>query len=104
MSRVFVAIRGLAYTAGLPAWMAPIGVMVACMYLAAAGVTFGSGRVLGSPSLLFLAVAFLGLAHLIDLPEVREKMRRRPVGDRVPLLLQSHGTQRRVIVTLRDLA
>lgn len=35
------------------------------MYLGAAGVMFGSGLFLGSPSVLFLAMAFLGLAHLV---------------------------------------
>jgi hypothetical protein len=40
----------------------------------------------------------------LDLPEVREQMRRRPVGDRVKLLLESNGKRRTVVVTLRDLA
>jgi len=40
----------------------------------------------------------------LDLPEVREQMRRRPVGDHVKLLLESNGKRHTVVVTLRDLA
>ncbi|MFZ3212080.1 MAG: aspartyl protease family protein [Terriglobales bacterium] len=37
------------------------------------------------------------------LPDVRESMRRRPVGDKVSLLLESEGKQRTAVVILRDL-
>jgi hypothetical protein len=40
----------------------------------------------------------------LNLPEVREQMRRRPIGDKVTLVLESQGQQRTVVVTLRDLA
>ena len=40
----------------------------------------------------------------LNLPDVREQMRRRAVGERVKLLLESHGKRRTVVVTLRDLA
>jgi C-terminal processing protease CtpA/Prc len=40
----------------------------------------------------------------LSLPEVREQMRRRAVGDKVKLLLESEGKRRTVVVTLRDLA
>jgi hypothetical protein len=41
--------------------------------------------------------------NTLVLPEVREGMRRRPVGDKVSLLLESQGQQRTVVITLRDL-
>lgn len=37
------------------------------------------------------------------LPQVRESMRRRPVGDKVSLLLESGGKQRTAVITLKDL-
>jgi C-terminal processing protease CtpA/Prc len=37
------------------------------------------------------------------LPDIRESMRRRPVGDKVSLLLESEGKQRTAVITLRDL-
>ena len=37
------------------------------------------------------------------LPEVRENMRRRPVGDKVSLLLESEDKRHTVVITLRDL-
>jgi hypothetical protein len=37
------------------------------------------------------------------LPDVRESMRRRSPGEKVSLLLESHGAQRIAVVTLRDL-
>jgi hypothetical protein len=37
------------------------------------------------------------------LPDVRERMRRRPVGDKVSLLLESEGKQRTAVITIRDL-
>jgi len=40
----------------------------------------------------------------LDLSQVREQMRRRPVGERVSLRLQSQGKERTVVVTLRELA
>jgi C-terminal processing protease CtpA/Prc len=40
----------------------------------------------------------------LNLPEVREQMRRRPVGEKVSLRIESQGKQRTVVVTLRDLA
>jgi C-terminal processing protease CtpA/Prc len=40
----------------------------------------------------------------LELPQVREQMRRRPVGDKVSLTVESQGKTRTVIVTLRDLA
>jgi hypothetical protein len=40
----------------------------------------------------------------LSLPGVREQMRRRAVGDKVKLLLESQGKRRTVILTLRDLA
>ncbi len=39
----------------------------------------------------------------LDLPAVREEMRRRPVGQKVRLLVESRGTRRTLVVTLRDL-
>ena len=49
-----------------------------------------------------LAIDGVSTEHLV-LPEVREKMRRRPVGDKVSLLLESEGKQRSAVVILRDL-
>lgn len=40
----------------------------------------------------------------LNLPEVREQMRRRAVGDKVKLLLESQGKRRTAVLTLRDLA
>jgi C-terminal processing protease CtpA/Prc len=40
----------------------------------------------------------------LDLPAVRERMRRRAVGSRVTLRVASRGVVRSVVVTLRDLA
>jgi hypothetical protein len=40
----------------------------------------------------------------LSLPDVREQMRRRAVGEKVKLLLESHGKRRTVVATLRDLA
>jgi len=40
----------------------------------------------------------------LDLPAVRERMRRRAVGTRVTLRVASHGVERDVVLTLRDLA
>ncbi|HXR40187.1 MAG TPA: aspartyl protease family protein [Terracidiphilus sp.] len=42
-------------------------------------------------------------AETLVLPDVRESMRRRPVGDKVSLLLESEGKQRTAVITLRDL-
>ena len=39
----------------------------------------------------------------LDLADVRETMRRRPVGDHVRLTLETHGRRHDVVVTLRDL-
>jgi hypothetical protein len=40
----------------------------------------------------------------LSLPEVREQMRRKPIGTKVKLLLESDGKQRTAVITLRDLA
>ena len=40
----------------------------------------------------------------LSLPDVREQMRRRSVGEKVKLLLESQGKRRTVVLTLRDLA
>jgi hypothetical protein len=40
----------------------------------------------------------------LSLPDVREEMRRRRVGEKVSLLVESHGRRHTVVVMLRDLA
>lgn len=40
----------------------------------------------------------------LSLPQVREEMRRRPVGAKVSLLVESQGKRRTMVVILRDLA
>ena len=40
----------------------------------------------------------------LDLPAVRERMRRRAVGSKVTLRVATHGIERQVVMKLRDLA
>jgi hypothetical protein len=48
-------------------------------------------------------LAIDGASTALVLPEVRETIRRRLVGEKLTLLLESDGQQRTVVVTLRDL-
>jgi C-terminal processing protease CtpA/Prc len=49
-----------------------------------------------------LAIDGIPTSKLV-LPEIRERMRRGAIGSKVQLLVESAGTRREVVVTLRDL-
>jgi S1-C subfamily serine protease len=82
------------------AWMGQQGSSFTVVDVIAGGPADEAGVRVGDT---ILAIDGRGTDRL-SLPDVREQMRRRAAGERVKLLLESHGKRRTVVVTLRDLA